>query len=56
LLDHLQSLALNSINDTYALPENVSDLMAIGIEKLSFIKNPNCKPIKEYVWLHASFV
>jgi len=45
------------INDTYALPKDVSDLMAIWIEQLNhFVLNPNSKPIKDYVWLHASFV
>ena len=47
----------NIINDTYALPEDVPDLMKIWIEQLnSFLMNPSSKPIKAYVWLHASFV
>ncbi len=45
------------INDTYALPEEVSDLMKRWIEQLnSFLISPNTKPVKDYAWLHASFV
>ena len=45
------------INDTYALPGDVSDLMKVWIEKLnSFLTNPSVKPVKDYTWLHAAFV
>jgi Fic family protein len=45
------------INDTYALPDDVADLMKVWLERLNcFLNKPNIRPVKDYVWLHASFV
>ncbi len=46
------------INDTYALPNDVPDLMKIWIERLNdfLVKPQQPKPIESYIWLHASFV